>query len=858
MSAARRRIAVYGEIDPNLVDGSSVWLQSICQVLASLDGVEVTLLLRRPLEPARRFLLADLEASGDIEMIDAGRPGLLEPAEALDLLGSLDRERGPFDVVLLRGQAVLAEAAEHESFAGRLWSYAMTGRGMPDATLRALAARSHRLLCQTEAVAQELREIVPEANGSILVLPPMIPDRGPLPERDLATAGEGPLRLVYSGKLAPEYCWLETVETFRTLREAQPNAELHVLGDKVHRPPDHPQFHESAVRALRETEGLRGHGAVPRAAVHGLLAECDLALSIRDPGVEAAREISTKVLEYGAAGLPVVLNRATAYERLLGEDYPFFVDTPQEAAALLLGPALDPGRRVAAASACHAASRDFTFDRVAERLSSQFLSAGAGGGKATKEVVERLFDALTAGEAEAPEEILDLTTKDDADPVHLRHLTRFVFRAWAHLSRTPERADGKMLQALARRSASREGVSQHVRTALDYLSLWVEVTRYFEPLRGVGHRVIFAGDDHLVAIREKIEERGAELSTTYGRLMFEGMLMSIRDRSAAAELFRAARAEDPDFANAQRLDDFAATYFTAEEIGARHVELAERRTCVLESFEPLAEQVPGGKDDTLLLFSCDPTFLVIYFPYWASIAEYLKEDGVSMHFVVTGDTREGAGAIERALTLGNALSDLRRSDSFGLADSLSFSTVAVPGWVENPKTFYACARYLLARDVAKRFNGRVLVLDVDMVMRANPVDFLRRHGDALDACLPVVMSKAGMSSLIPARRYGAATFPVPRGELGDRAMRHIEDYMCAGLSCPISWTLDQNALNYAADRTVVEYGPDALLNIADSHRPFAQEPIRRLYETGQRRRERSLSPRSLGHPVEPHQNSVAK
>lgn len=365
---SRCRVAVYGEIDPNLVDGSSVWLQSICQVLASLDGVEVTLLLRRPLQPERRFLLEALEVDDAIEVVDGGEQRLLAPAEALDLLGELDRERGPFDLVVLRGQAVLSEAAGRAGFDGRLWPYAMTGRGMPDATLRALAARSHRLLCQTDAVAEELREIAPEAGGSVLVLPPMIPDAGPLSRRDGLGAEGSPLRLVYSGKVAPEYCWLETVEAFGALRAAQPGAELHVLGDKVHRPPDQPEFHEGATRALRETEGLRWHGAVPRPTVPDLLAECHLALSIREPGVEAAREISTKVLEYGAAGLPVVLNRAPAYERLLGNDYPFFIDDPAEAGSVLTGPALDPELRAAAASACHAASRDFTFSSVAARL----------------------------------------------------------------------------------------------------------------------------------------------------------------------------------------------------------------------------------------------------------------------------------------------------------------------------------------------------------------------------------------------------------------------------------------------------------------------------------------------------------
>ncbi|HMJ73523.1 MAG TPA: glycosyltransferase [Solirubrobacterales bacterium] len=374
MSTASCRIAVYGEIDPNLVDGSSVWLQSICQVLASLDGVEVTLLLRRPLEPERRFLLESLDLNDAVELVDGREPRLLGAAEALDLLEGLDRERR-FDLVLLRGQAVLAEAAGRDGFDGRLWSYAMTGRGMAEETLRALGSRSSRLLCQTEAVAAELREIVPEANESVLVLPPMIPDARPLPERDSVKRGEGPLRLVYSGKLAPEYCWLETVEAFRTLREAQPGAELHVLGDKVHRPADRPEFYESAMRALHETDGLRWHGAVQRTAVHDVLSECDLALSIRNPSVEAAREISTKVLEYGAAGLPVVLNRAPAYERLLGEDYPLFVDGPAEAARVLTGPGADPGVRAVTAEACNTASREFTFSRIASGLAAHLPSA---------------------------------------------------------------------------------------------------------------------------------------------------------------------------------------------------------------------------------------------------------------------------------------------------------------------------------------------------------------------------------------------------------------------------------------------------------------------------------------------------
>jgi glycosyltransferase involved in cell wall biosynthesis len=371
-SVATRRVAVYGEVDPNLVDGSSVWLLSVCQVLASRPDVHVTLLLRRPLDEDRRFLLDELRADPRVDVVDSGRPGLLAALAALEELARLDRERGPFDLVVLRGQDVLVAAARSGDFAGRRWPYVMAGRGMLAEDLSRLSAGSARLLCQTDAAAAELRRLAPEVGDKILVLPPMIPDAGTPPGP--ARAGRGPLRLAYSGKLAPEYCWLETVDAFRRLRAVEPAAELHVFGDKVHRPPGQPEFHSRAMRTLAETGGLHWHGALPRSAVGDELAALDLALSIRDPGVEAAWEISTKVLEYGAAGLPVVLNRAPVYEDLLGADYPLFIEGPEDAAELLVEVGRDPDARAAAAAASHAASREFTFTEVGKRL-APYLAA---------------------------------------------------------------------------------------------------------------------------------------------------------------------------------------------------------------------------------------------------------------------------------------------------------------------------------------------------------------------------------------------------------------------------------------------------------------------------------------------------
>ena len=370
--------------------------------------------------------------------------------------------------------------------------------------------------------------------------------------------------------------------------------------------------------------------------------------------------------------------------------------------------------------------------------------------------------------------------------------------------------------------------------------LWTESARYFHrnELRGRSHREIFESGAHLGPLRETIERCGSTLSTDYGPLMFKGMLASGHDRAAAAELFAAARDTNPEFASALALDHFAVTYFAQEEIAHRATDIAAQRAGLLEDFELLSEPTRKREDEMSLLFSSDPVFLAIYFPYWASIAHYLNYLGVSLHIIVVGEDREATAAIDRALDVAHAMARLRGFDPKKVDEVVSFSKVTVPPWVENEKSFYACARFLCARELAARLQPRLLILDIDMVMTERPEPFLRAHAAAHDAYLPFPTAR-GLCTLIPARRYGAGCFLVPTGELGAEAMRHVEDYMFTGLMQRDSWTLDQNALAYTVERLVAARGPDVIRNMDTPRRPFAQEHVRQLFESVQRKQDES-------------------
>ena len=84
----------------NLIDGSSVWVQSVSQTLTEIPGVELTLLLRT--HEQRDVLTAPLHANPRIELVD---PDQLRQREAPGLRVGCPRTREPRRRTELRRRA---------------------------------------------------------------------------------------------------------------------------------------------------------------------------------------------------------------------------------------------------------------------------------------------------------------------------------------------------------------------------------------------------------------------------------------------------------------------------------------------------------------------------------------------------------------------------------------------------------------------------------------------------------------------------------------------------------------------------------------------------------------------------------
>ena len=372
------RALVYGDIDLNLLDGSAIWLQSVTQALARA-GCEVTLLLKAPVTTSR--LIAPLFAEPGITVRSPHKEQLasttVQAAAAPPLLARLDAEK-PYDLLVLRGRKVTTAVANSKAFDGRLWAYLTdVPQSVPGLTadlaaeLATIAAAARYLLCQTEDLRCFLEGSIPQACGKCVLLPPILADV-PGPRHEQAAAK--PLRLVYTGKFAPKWNTLEMTRLPELLGGNGIPAELHMVGDKIHNDPADSGYYQR-MRAALEQDTVTWHGGQSREDAMRLAASCDIGLSWRHPELDASLELSTKVLEFGVLGLPVILNRTPAHEALLGADYPLFAATLDDVVAAAAVAAADPGVYRLAADRATRAAGEFTMDRAAQRLRGYLATA---------------------------------------------------------------------------------------------------------------------------------------------------------------------------------------------------------------------------------------------------------------------------------------------------------------------------------------------------------------------------------------------------------------------------------------------------------------------------------------------------
>lgn len=376
----RRDIILYGDINLNIIDGSATWLVSLAETLA-LTSSQVHVVLKAHVFTDR--LLRRLASHPHVTIhpaVSAKDSTAMTLDEAVDRLEEISLAIGA-SAVIVRGAAAADACGGSPILSKRLWSYvtdfefpvtAMTPTKLDQ--MRRISTRSRRVFTQTEESRSYLETIVPEAAGKTLLMTPTVPDDF-FVDLSSATKATSPLKLIYSGKLHPEWRTLEMMAIPNAMANAGIPATLTVLGDKFQ---SADASWVDAMRSALETpdDGTSWLGGLSREEAVGLVAQHDVGLSWRSSALNTSLELSTKVLEYAAAGTPPLLNRTAAHETLLGPDYPLFIDDDHlDAVARTLRNALDSIDQIR--NQAQRSARPYSSSATAARLEDYFQRSEA-------------------------------------------------------------------------------------------------------------------------------------------------------------------------------------------------------------------------------------------------------------------------------------------------------------------------------------------------------------------------------------------------------------------------------------------------------------------------------------------------
>jgi glycosyltransferase involved in cell wall biosynthesis/spore maturation protein CgeB len=364
------RIALYADLDMNLIDGSSIWAASLAEVLALDQSLQVDFYFKRQIRNTK--VIEGLLDHLNVRLIEPESPDALSPDGALSAIESNDQV--PYDAVVIRGFSLAVAAAKRDKLEGRLWTYltdipqdADALDGSHRSALAHIASQSKYLLCQTPGFIDHLTGACQEATDKARLLPPMIPiSRGG--SRAANADRSGPLRIAYAGKFAPLWGIREMFEVLRILRGKGLQIELHAFGEKIHNPPDDPGFKPEVTRHLTSDPGVFWHQGVTRERVMEALGEMDIGWAWRSVELESSTlELSTKILEYGACGLPPLLYPSFPNRRLLGDGYPLFADGVDEVVETIMEISSNAQIIMQARTIAEAVSGDYSFEAVARQ-----------------------------------------------------------------------------------------------------------------------------------------------------------------------------------------------------------------------------------------------------------------------------------------------------------------------------------------------------------------------------------------------------------------------------------------------------------------------------------------------------------
>lgn len=323
-----------------------------------------------------------------------------------------------------------------------------------------------------------------------------------------------------------------------------------------------------------------------------------------------------------------------------------------------------------------------------------------------------------------------------------------------------------------------------------------------------------AVEQTLTDVHNRVEIDPSRYSTCEGQIALSltlGKLLSLIDRNQASSHFSKVR----------RLDDIGLIEYFYSDMGAMTYysettldeEDSRRARKLRESIVNIRDSSNDG--DVGVLISVDQHFFRIYAPIIFYYAQQMPK--IDYNILICGDMHQGGNLISAADEYMRSLSEMNRS---GIPRNVNYFRAPIPEFVAEDKTFFASARFFAAQTMLERYPN-VYAMDADLLTDVDPQPYFAEIRTVAFG----VPETRGFNYLSPWRRNMAGNMALNRNVLDTSMLEDLQVYLAHGLTSPMSWMLDQNAIAYA-----VEKNEGAYADLAKYRRPFRQPKFRASWE----------------------------
>ncbi|WP_156823105.1 glycosyltransferase family 4 protein [Kangiella aquimarina] len=374
-------VLVYGDININTIDGSSIWLTSLVNILSRFTHV---ILLAKDNIKTDNNVLVNLESENITTLFPHDfrhfREFTIE--HAVTALKIIDNECPLINGLVTRGVELALEVQKDKTFNSRKFVY-VTDFYTPNIngpiikysheSLEQLLFHTDYLLYQTEEIKQALMDVSAlSSNIKALYLPPTISSV----EKDkheyfrgLDDTDEDLIRIGYSGKIQPNWGVLELINEVRELRSEGFKIEIHIASGKISDGDgSHPGFRNLITNLIKSESFITFYRSLSRTDCQVLMSKMDYVWCYRPASFEnSTLEVSTKLIESVAHGQKAICYPSTINVGLLKEDYQYYITKPSEIRDILTN-SLDTNNNELAKKI----TNKFSFESIAKSLASTF------------------------------------------------------------------------------------------------------------------------------------------------------------------------------------------------------------------------------------------------------------------------------------------------------------------------------------------------------------------------------------------------------------------------------------------------------------------------------------------------------